>query len=127
MSAMRIGVDLARIGELDRLLERGWFRRYVFTAGELRYADAVSAGRAAEFLTGRFAAKEAVLKVLGSGLFEGIAPREIELEREESGQPVPRLAGAAVTLAEQLGIVGVTVSIAHKRGDVVAVALGEAG
>ncbi|SDW50457.1 holo-[acyl-carrier-protein] synthase [Amycolatopsis xylanica] len=123
--AMRVGVDLARVGELDRLLRRAWFRRYVYSAAELSKSEALSGPRAAEFLTGRFAAKEAVLKVLGTGILDGVAPREIEVHAEESGAPVTQLAGAALAVARRLGIVSVTVSIAHKQADVVAVAVGQ--
>uniref|UniRef100_E2D2K7 Holo-[acyl-carrier-protein] synthase n=1 Tax=uncultured soil bacterium TaxID=164851 RepID=E2D2K7_9BACT len=120
---MRIGIDLARVGELDRLLQRAWFRRYVYTPSELRRADGYQATRAAEFLTGRFAAKEAVLKVLGTGIFAGVAPREIELDSDSAGAPVARLTGAASAVAQRLAIASVTVSISHKDNDVVAVAV----
>lgn len=121
---MRVGVDLARVGELDRLLPRPWFRRYFFTPDELRQAGALAGPRAAEFLTGRFAAKEAVLKVLGHGLFEGVAPKEIELVRTRTGEPEVRLSGQARHAADRVGVTSMTVSIAHKGADVVAVAIG---
>lgn len=121
---MRIGIDLARTGELDRLLGRPWFRDYFFAADELRQADTMAEQRTAEFLTGRFAAKEAVLKVLGHGLFDGVPPREITLVRQDSGEPSVRLSGGATDAAERLGLAAVTVSIAHKGGSVVAVAIG---
>ena len=121
---MRIGIDLARVGELDRLLRRAWFRRYVYAPGELRRAEGFQATRASEFLTGRFAAKEAVLKVLGTGILAGIAPREIELDTDPAGAPVARLTGTAEAAARRQGIASVTVSIAHKGTDVVAVAVG---
>jgi holo-[acyl-carrier protein] synthase len=122
---MRIGIDLARVGELDRLTGRAWFRGYVFAPSELSRAEGYPPGRTAEFLTGRFAAKEAVLKVLGTGLFEGVLPREIEVERAGTGEPVARLTGAARAAADRLGLGGIRVSIAHKGTDVVAVAIGE--
>lgn len=121
---MRIGIDLARTGELDRLLARPWFRGYFFAADELRQADTMTGQRTREFLTGRFAAKEAVLKVLGHGLFDGVPPREITLVRQGSGEPLVRLCGGASDAAERVGIAAVTVSIAHKGVDVVAVAIG---
>lgn len=123
---MRIGIDIARVGELDGLLGRPWFRRYFFTATELRDADALAGPRAREFLTGRFAVKEAVLKVLGHGLFEGITPSEIELIRHASGEPAVRLRGGALRAASRVGVAAVTTSIAHKGSDVIAVAIGVA-
>ncbi|GAB3845551.1 hypothetical protein GCM10029963_24010 [Micromonospora andamanensis] len=71
---MRLGIDLVALDELDRLLRRGWFLRYFFAAEELAQAEALGDSRRREYLVGRFAAKEAVLKVLGTGLFEGSPP-----------------------------------------------------
>ncbi|GAB3981105.1 4'-phosphopantetheinyl transferase superfamily protein [Plantactinospora veratri] len=68
---MRLGIDLMSVDELDRLTRRAWFIRYAFADAELAHADRLSGERRREFLAGRFAAKEAVLKVLGTGLFEG--------------------------------------------------------
>lgn len=121
---MRIGIDLARVGELDRLLARPWFRDYFFAVDELRQADTLTGQRTREFLTGRFAAKEAVLKVLGRGLFDGVPPRQIALVRQSSGEPLVRLSGDATDAAERVGVAAVTVSIAHKGTDVIAVAIG---
>nr|WP_042193673.1 holo-ACP synthase [Kibdelosporangium sp. MJ126-NF4]CTQ98355.1 Holo-[acyl-carrier protein] synthase (EC 2.7.8.7) [Kibdelosporangium sp. MJ126-NF4] len=124
---MRVGIDFVRVGELDRLLRRAWFRRYVYSPAELLRSGTFARPRAAEFLTGRFAAKEAVLKVLGTGILAGVAPREIEVDTDHSGAPVTRLAGNALAVARRLGIASVTVSIAHKQPDVVAVAVGQTG
>jgi holo-[acyl-carrier protein] synthase len=123
---MRVGVDLARVDELERLLSRPWFRWYFFAPDELQHASTLGGTRATEFLAGRFAAKEAVLKALGRGLFEGVMPREIELVRQVSGEPVVRLSGGARDAAVGLGLWSVTVSIAHKGADVVAIAIGTA-
>src|SRR6185437_5974783 len=62
-----LGVDVLRVGDLDRLLTRDWFRRYVYADAELAIASDFGAGRAREFLAGRFAAKEAIAKALGTG------------------------------------------------------------
>ena len=121
---MRLGIDLLRIDELDRLSARGWFLRYVFTDAELAYAQSLGRGRMREFLAGRFAAKEAVLKVLGAGLFQGVPPRDIHLGRASGGEPVVELRGAAVPAARARWISEVTVSITHKRELVAAVAAG---
>ncbi|MET9053721.1 holo-ACP synthase [Streptomyces rhizosphaericola] len=122
---MRIGVDVLAIGELDRLHTRGWFRRHTYDERELELAGSLSPSRAREFLAGRFAAKEAVLKVLGTGFGKGISPAHVSVLRDDRSAPVVRLAGAAARRAGELGIGAITVSIAHKNECVVAVAIGD--
>lgn len=121
---MRLGVDLLALDELDDLAEREWFLRFAFAGSELEYATTLRGGRRREFLAGRFAAKEAVLKVLGLGLFDGVPPHDIALDPSAAGEPVVTLRGAAARVAQRIPITGVTVSITHKRGLVAAVAVG---
>jgi holo-[acyl-carrier protein] synthase len=121
---MRLGIDLLRVDELDRLSRRDWFLRFTFSEGELAYAHALGTERRREFLAGRFAAKEAVSKVLGTGLFQGVPPRDIHLGRAADGEPVVVLRGAAVPAARARRITEVTVSLTHKRELVAAVAVG---
>ena len=121
---MWIGVDLMDVGELDRLMTRPWFRDFTYAPGEQAVAAGLKPGRRREFLAGRFAAKEAVLKVLNHGLFQGIAPREIELTRSPSGAVGVRLHGAAAAAADGAGMGDLAVSLTHKRDAVVAVAIG---
>jgi len=121
---MRVGVDLLMVDELDRLLGRRWFDGYCFAVAELAEAGRLAGGRRREFLAGRFAAKEAVLKVLGLGLFQGVVPREIAVVRALSGAPQVDLTGGARTAAERAGLAGINVSITHKRDLVCALAVG---
>lgn len=121
---MRIGIDVLALGELDRLHTRPWFRRFVYTADELALAESFGEGRTREFLAGRFAAKEAVLKVLGTGCGSGLTPRQIRVVRDGRSAPQVRLTGPAARRAAEIGVSGLTVSIAHKGEYVVAVALG---
>ncbi|MET9607847.1 holo-ACP synthase [Streptomyces sp. NPDC006512] len=123
---MRIGVDVLAIGELDRLHTRGWFRQHTYDQEELALAESLSPSRAREFLAGRFAAKEAVLKVLGTGFGKGIRPAHVRVLRDDRSAPVVRLAGAAARRAAELGIGAIAVSIAHKDESVIAVAIGGA-
>ncbi|MEE1781394.1 holo-ACP synthase [Streptomyces sp. SP17BM10] len=124
---MWIGVDLLHIGELDRLLGRPWFRAFAYDAAELATAEAFGPERAREFLAGRFAAKEAVLKALGTGFTGGIRPRDVAVLRSDGGAPVVRLSGAAAARATGLGVADVQVSITHKRDLVLAAALARPG
>ncbi|MEU9708065.1 4'-phosphopantetheinyl transferase superfamily protein [Streptomyces sp. NPDC047967] len=123
---MRIGVDVLAVGELDRLHTRDWFRRHTYDQKELELAGSLSPSRAREFLAGRFAAKEAVLKVLGTGFGAGITPAHVRVLRDDRSAPVVRLAGAAARRADELGVGVISVSIAHKNECVVAVAIGGA-
>ncbi|MGV9265511.1 holo-ACP synthase [Kitasatospora sp. NPDC003701] len=122
-----VGIDVLELGELDRLCERPWFLRHCFAEEELARAGRLGADRRREFLAGRFAAKEAVLKVLGTGLLRGIAPREIAVGQDPSGRPSLRLHGRAAARAAELGLAATAVSIAHKRRTVTAVAVGRLG
>ncbi|MFD6072649.1 MULTISPECIES: holo-ACP synthase [Amycolatopsis] len=88
---MRIGADLLYLGELDR----PWFRAYVYTESELATAAGFGPDRGREFLAGRFAAKEAVAKAIGTGFADGVAPRQIAVERADSGAALVVLTGGA--------------------------------
>ncbi len=76
-----------------------------------------------ETLAGRWAAKEAVSKVLGLGV-RGVGWREIEIVRLPTGQPTVRLHDRARARAEQLGMARISVSISHERDYAVAIAFG---
>ncbi|MFB6891857.1 4'-phosphopantetheinyl transferase superfamily protein [Kitasatospora sp. NPDC056327] len=123
-AAPLVGIDVLELGELDRLCERSWFLRHCFAEEELARAERLGPGRRREYLAGRFAAKEAVLKVLGTGLLRGIAPREIAVGQDGAGRPLLRLRGRAADRAAELGLSATAVSIAHKRRTVTAVAVG---
>ena len=115
-----LGVDIIKVerirSALDRFGER--FSRRVLTDRERRYVR----GRPETF-AGRWAAKEAVSKVLGLGV-RGIGWRDIEVERLPTGQPAVRLHGRAAQRAEQLGMGRIALSITHEADYAVAVAFG---
>jgi holo-[acyl-carrier protein] synthase len=121
---IRVGVDLLMLDELDRLLGRRWFDRFCFAGAELAEAGGLTGDRRREYLAGRFAAKEAVLKVLGLGLFQGVVPREIAVVREVSGAPRIDLTGQARAAADRARLTTINVSITHKRDLVCALAVG---
>ncbi len=115
-----MGIDIVGVDRIRRALARFGprFSRRVLTAAEASYVR----DRAAT-LAGRWAAKEAVSKVLGLGV-RGIGWREIEIERLPTGQPVVVLHGRARTRAEQLGMTRIAVSISHEEHYAVAIAFG---
>ncbi|MEV6436600.1 holo-ACP synthase [Streptomyces anulatus] len=95
---MRIGVDVLAIGELDRLHTCGWFRQHTYDQEELELAGSLSPSREREFLAGRFAAKEAVLKVLGTGFGNGISPAHVRVLRDGRSAPSSGLFTAHKTI-----------------------------
>jgi len=121
------GIDLVEIERIRRILARYGerFARRLLSQEELslfqRERDP------AQFLAGRFAAKEAVLKVLGCGIFQQVRLRDIVVRRLPSGQPVCLLLGSAAEKARERGIGQVLVSISHTDKLAIAQALGLAG
>jgi len=116
-------VETARIAALaeehgERFLER------CFTARELEYCQQRNR-RYYEHLAGRFAAKEAVLKVLGTGWSGGIAWTDVEIVRTASGQPTVELSGECRRVAEERGINRWHLSISHIGTHATASAIGE--
>jgi holo-[acyl-carrier protein] synthase len=109
------GVDIVEIDRVGDLLARHGdrFRRRVYTDRE--WSD--SCGRV-ESLAARFAAKEALIKALGS---REPALREIEVVRPEHSQPSLRLWGRAAEIARALGVRELSVSLSHGREHAVAV------
>jgi holo-[acyl-carrier protein] synthase len=115
-----LGIDIIRVERIRRTMERfgARFSRRVLTPGEQRYVR-----DRPETLAGRWAAKEAVSKVLGLGV-RGIGWRDIEVERLPTGQPAVRLHGRAARRAEQMGMARIAVSISHEADYAVAIAFG---
>lgn len=124
------GLDLADTERIARLLaehgERFLFR--CFTAGERAYGE-THAKRRAEVYAARFAAKEAVLKALGTGLSGGIQWTEVEVTRDPAGRPGVQLHGRAAQVAAEMGITAWSLSLTHVRGMAAAsaIAWGQAG
>ena len=113
MSVLAHGVDMVDCKRLGELVDR-YGRRFldrVFTPAELEYC--LGKKRQLEHLAGRFAAKEAVLKVLGTGWRGGINWTDIEVVNEPSGQPRVSLAGECRRIAQQNNIGRILVSISH--------------
>ncbi|MCY9787252.1 holo-ACP synthase [Nocardiopsis sp. EMB25] len=118
-AALRVGVDVLDRRELDRLLRRPWFLRFCYAPEERTEAEGMGTHRRTEFLAGRFAAKEAVLKALGRGMLQGVAMSDIRVARTGEGAPRVVFLGAAAAM----GLPRVSLSISHKNDVVVAVAL----
>jgi len=118
-----IGVDIAEIARIKRLLDRKGFAEKVFTPSELAFSENHSAPEIS--LAGRFAAKEAVMKALGTGWAKGVAWQDITITHDESGKPSVELAGKARRVAAELGAVRILVSISHTGDYAVAQAVAD--
>ena len=115
-----LGIDIISVKRIRETLERfgSRFTQRVLTPSEQRYVR-----DRPETLAGRWAAKEAVSKVLGLGV-RGIGWRDIEVERLPTGQPSVRLHGRAEARARQLGMQRIALSISHEADYAVAIAFG---
>jgi holo-[acyl-carrier protein] synthase len=105
------GVDLVDVGRIARLAGGRAALGGVLTARELAYCFARA--HAAEHVAGRFAAKEAVLKALGTGRAGAIGWTDVEVLNDDAGVPVVHLHGACAARASRRGLVSLAVSISH--------------
>ena len=110
------GVDIIEIPRIKLVLDRYGqrFLKRVFTPDEIAYCR----GRAPN-LAGRFAAKEATMKALGTGV-RGVSWKDIEVIRAETGAPSVKLHGRAEKRAERLQVGEISLSISHSRDYAVA-------
>jgi len=116
-----LGVDIVEIDRMrEALTRRPAIKERLFSAEERAYCDKRSRPEVHYAL--RFAAKEAVLKALGTG-FSGMRFTDVEVMRERSGRPVPRLSGRAAERADELGIVEMHLSLSFTRTTAVASAV----
>ncbi|MDY6917441.1 MAG: holo-ACP synthase [Chloroflexota bacterium] len=115
-----VGVDIVEIERIGDAIAR-WgerFLRRVYTEAELDICrDRVPA------LAVRFAAKEAVMKALGTGT-NGVAWRDVEVLSNSDGKPLVRLYGGARSKAGELGLVDIDISLSHSREYAVASVVG---
>jgi holo-[acyl-carrier protein] synthase len=107
------GVDLVEVGRLSRLASDETALAHLLTERELAYCR--RGPRPAEHIAARFAAKEAVLKALGTGRSRGIRWTDVEILRERGGRPVVRLHGRAAALAVAGGLDHIDVSLSHTQ------------
>ena len=121
------GIDLVEVARIRKLVhEHGQhFLDRCFTPMEQEYCIQHKK-RYFEHLSGRFAAKEAILKVLGTGWRGTIAWTDMEILNEPSGKPVLELTGESARLADEMGIDGWMISISHVETHATASAIGVA-
>ena len=127
MTILGIGTDIVECLRIAQIIERHGelFINRVYTDHEIRYCRSRKA--ATQHFAGRWAAKEAVLKAMGTGWRRGIRWRDVEILNTSSGRPVVALRGGARSVVEQSGIRQVLISISHCRSHATAhaVAIGD--
>jgi holo-[acyl-carrier protein] synthase len=107
------GVDLAEVPRIRRSIEKygDRFRNRVFTPAEIAYVERKA--NKYERYAGRFAAKEAGMKAIGTGWRRGVTWHDFEVANLPSGRPTLKLHGVAAEVARQLGVTAVHLSITH--------------
>ena len=117
-----LGVDIVEIARMETVLARTpRFAQRVFTDGERDYCERHH--RPAAHYATHFAAKEAVLKALGTGFAQGIGPADVEITHDDRGRPLVLLHERAQQIAVERGVVEVQVSLSRTHGTAVANAI----
>ena len=113
MTPIAHGIDLVDLDRIEQMIERHGdrFLERVFTARER--SDATTVKNRVEKLAGRFAAKEAVMKMVGTGWRDGVAWTDIEVVNNPLGRPEVTIGGKVKELADTMGIGPITLSITH--------------
>ena len=123
MGILAHGIDLVDFPRIEEMIQRHGerFINRVYTAAEQAYADK-NMNRVEKY-AGRFAAKEAVLKLIGTGWRGKIAWTDIEVINNSSGQPQVALDGEVKKIADKLGISQISISITHTANFAIASAV----
>jgi holo-[acyl-carrier protein] synthase len=126
MHILGIGTDIVECVRIGQMIERHGelFLQRVFTDGEIRYCQ--ERKQAMQHFAGRWAAKEAILKAIGTGWRRGISWRDVEVRNRRDGRPTVAVRGGAKEVMQDLGIADILITISHCRAyaTAYAVALG---
>jgi holo-[acyl-carrier protein] synthase len=118
-----LGTDIVEVVRIGQMIERHGehFLSRVFTDEEVRYCQ--QRREYTQHYAGRWAAKEAVMKTLGTGWSRGVSWRDIEVCSSKSGKPTIALHGATAEIALAAGITRMLITISHCRAYATATAL----
>lgn len=117
-----LGIDIVEIDRIERVIDRSpAFVKRVYTEDERAYCD--KARRPAIRYAARFAAKEAVLKALGTGFAHGIRPTDVEVVSKPKQPPRVVLHRKASDRAQEMGVVSLPISLSHTNKESVACAM----
>lgn len=117
-----VGVDIVKIDRIDNLESKDHFIQRVFSKKEREYIE--KREYSSQTIAGMFAAKEAILKVFGTGFGE-ISFNDIEILHDDKGKPIVRLSEKAKEYLKKGGLGNITVSISHENEYAIATATGE--
>lgn len=108
-----MGIDLAEVKRIQAVIEAQGerFLRRVYTLDEVAYCEQFK--NKYERYAGRFAAKEAGMKALGTGWSRGVRWVDVEVVRQKGGRPTLALKGEAKKVAEAMGVKQISLSITH--------------
>jgi holo-[acyl-carrier protein] synthase len=108
-----LGMDITEVDRIDAAMKRHGraFLERIFTPSEIAYCEKYR--NRAERFAGRFAAKEAAMKALGTGWARGVRWVDIEVVREPGGKPALKLLGASRDIADHLGVTNIVLTITH--------------
>jgi len=120
MNIIGHGIDIVEINQIQKIINRSGerFEKQFLTDAEQDTAKKNS--KRVQYLAGRFAAKEAILKALGTGWSNGISFLDIEIQRLPTGQPSATLHARCKELAQELGISEWLISISHSESYAIA-------
>lgn len=110
-----LGTDIVEISRIGQMIERHGetFLNRVFTESENEYCGTKK--NKEQHYAGRWAAKEAVMKTLGTGFIKGIGWKEIEVVNLKSGKPTIVISGGVESFAGEMGIEEILITISHSR------------
>jgi holo-[acyl-carrier protein] synthase len=122
-----IGTDLVEVHRIRESISRfgDRFTHRIYTDREQAYCR--SKANAAERFAGRFAAKEAGMKAIGTGWRRGVTWRDFEVANEPSGRPTLKLYGVAEKIAKDLGVQRISLSLTHTAQEGFAIVILEDG
>jgi holo-[acyl-carrier protein] synthase len=121
-TVIRTGIDVVEIARIQALIDRHErVTQRLFTPQELRYCQ--SRGQVADHLAARFAAKEAIFKLLGAARDDGLTFHDVEVVSSSAGRPAAILTGRALEIARLRGIEMIDLSLSHDAGIAVAQAV----
>jgi holo-[acyl-carrier protein] synthase len=121
-----MGIDVAEVKRIQAVMEsqKERFLRRVYTQQEIAYCEQFK--NKFERYAGRFAAKEAAMKALGTGWSRGVRWVDVEVVRKRGGRPTISLKGEAKKIADALGVKNIALSITHTAEQAIAQVIFEA-
>lgn len=114
-----LGLDIVDVSRIEKILHKYGekFAQKILSPKELELFNALTPGKTAnQFIAGRFAAKEAAAKALGTGFSQGVILGDLEILPDSFGAPCLYFRGQAAEISRNHGVIHVHVSITHDRG-----------